>query len=58
VEPERVVLTNGSLRLPLLAELLSRRGPVIVEAPTYDRPLKILAELGEVICVPLDEGRQ
>jgi DNA-binding transcriptional MocR family regulator len=29
---------------------------VIVEAPTYDRPLKILAELeAEVICVPLDE---
>jgi DNA-binding transcriptional MocR family regulator len=29
---------------------------VIVEAPTYDRPLKILADLdAEVICVPLDE---
>ena len=57
VEPERVVLTNGSLQgFRFLAELLSPIGTVIVEAPTYDRPLKILAELGaEVICVPLDE---
>ena len=29
---------------------------MVVEAPTYDRPLKILSALGaEVICVPLDE---
>ena len=57
VEPERVVLTNGSLQgFRFLAELLSPVGTVIVEAPTYDRPLKILAELeAEVICVPLDE---
>ena len=57
VEPERVVLTNGSLQgFRFLAELLSPIGTVIVEAPTYDRPLKILAELeAEVICVPLDE---
>ena len=57
VEPERVVLTNGSLQgFRFLAELLSPTGTVIVEAPTYDRPLKILAELeAEVICVPLDE---
>jgi 2-aminoadipate transaminase len=57
VKPERVVLTNGSLQgFRFLAELLSPTGTVIVEAPTYDRPLKILAELeAEVICVPLDE---
>ena len=57
VEPERVVLMNGSLQgFRFLAELLSPTGTVIVEAPTYDRPLKILAELeAEVICVPLDE---
>ena len=57
VEPERVVLTNGSLQgFRFLAELLSPTGTVIVEAPTYDRPLKILDELeAEVICIPLDE---
>jgi 2-aminoadipate transaminase len=57
VEPERVVLTNGSLQgFLFLAELLSQTGTVVVEAPTYDRPLKILAHLdAEVICVPLDE---
>jgi DNA-binding transcriptional MocR family regulator len=57
VEPERVVLTNGSLQgFRFLAELLAPNGTVVVEAPTYDRPLKILDDLGaEVICVPLDE---
>jgi 2-aminoadipate transaminase len=57
VEPERVVLTNGSLQgFRFVADLLSPTGTVIVQAPTYDRPLKILAELeAEVICVPLDE---
>ena len=57
VEPERVVLTNGSLQgFRFLAELLAPNGQVVVEAPTYDRPLKILAGLGaEVICIPLDE---
>jgi 2-aminoadipate transaminase len=57
VEPDRVVLTNGSLEgFRFLAELLAPRGPVLVEAPTYDRPLKILASLGaEVIPVPEDQ---
>jgi len=57
VEPERVVLTNGSLQgFRFLAELLAPNGTVVVEAPTYDRPLTILASLdAEVICVPLDE---
>ena len=57
VETERVVLTNGSLQgFRFLAELLAPNGTVVVEAPTYDRPLKILSDLeAEVICVPLDE---
>ena len=57
VEPEQVVLTNGSLQgFQFVAGLLASTGPVLVEAPTYDRPLKILASLGaEVIPVPLDE---
>ena len=57
VEPEQVVLTNGSLQgFQFVAELLAPNGPVLVEAPTYDRPLKILASLdAEVIPVPLDE---
>jgi 2-aminoadipate transaminase len=57
VDPAQVVLTNGSLQgFQFLAELLAPNGPVLVEAPTYDRPLRILASLGaEVIPVPLDE---
>jgi 2-aminoadipate transaminase len=49
VEPERVVLTVGGLHGFVLyaAEQLARRpGRVLVEAPTYDRPLKILAREG------------
>ncbi|HKI90989.1 MAG TPA: PLP-dependent aminotransferase family protein [Gaiellaceae bacterium] len=60
VEPGRVVLTSGSLQgFVFLAEHLVRPGTrVLVEAPTYDRPLKILSRLGAEI-VPLemdDEG--
>jgi DNA-binding transcriptional MocR family regulator len=48
VEPERVVVTNGSLQgfVFLATRLLGDGGRVLVEAPTYDRPLKILAGLG------------
>jgi 2-aminoadipate transaminase len=60
VEPGRVLLTNGSLQgFVFLAEhlLAGRGGRVLVEAPTYDRPLKILARLGaEVTGVPMDDG--
>ena len=55
VEPERVVVTNGSLQAFHL--VLSALGPrrVLVERPTYDRPRRILVEerreLGEI---PLD----
>jgi DNA-binding transcriptional MocR family regulator len=58
VEPGRVVLTNGSLQgFVFLAEhLVEARTRVLVEAPTYDRPLKILARLGaEVVALPLDD---
>lgn len=58
VEPGRVVVTNGGLQgfVFYAEELLAERpGRVLVEAPTYDRPLKILARLGaEVVPVALD----
>jgi 2-aminoadipate transaminase len=59
VEPERVLLTNGSLQgFVLLATHVLAGGPrrIAVEAPTYDRPLKILAGLrAEIVAVPQDE---
>jgi 2-aminoadipate transaminase len=57
VEPARVVLTNGSLQgFVFLASHFASRGRVLVEAPTYDRPLKILGELGaDVAAVPQDD---
>ena len=57
VDPARVVLTNGSLQgLAFLAGQLVPRGRVLVETPTYDRPLKLLADLGaEVTGIPLDD---
>ncbi len=58
VDPRRVLLTNGSLQgFVFLATHFfgANPGRVVVEAPTYDRPLKILAGLGaEVIGVPQD----
>jgi 2-aminoadipate transaminase len=58
VDAGQVVVTNGSLQgFVFLAELLARNGErVLVEAPTYDRPLKILDALGaEVVAVPQTE---
>jgi 2-aminoadipate transaminase len=59
VEPGRVVLTVGGLLGFGLyaAEALSRQpGRVLVEGPTYDRPLKILLrEEAEVVALPMDE---
>jgi 2-aminoadipate transaminase len=59
VEPERILLTNGSLQgFVFLAQHLLAQGSkrVLVESPTYDRPLLILKGLGaEVVPVPLDE---
>jgi DNA-binding transcriptional MocR family regulator len=56
VEPARVLVTNGSLQgIAFLAERFRGRR-VLVEAPTYDRPLKILAARGvEVTAVPMDD---
>jgi DNA-binding transcriptional MocR family regulator len=58
VEPARVVITSGSLQgFVFLAEHLVRPGTrVLVEAPTYDRPIKILKRLGaEIVPVPMDD---
>jgi 2-aminoadipate transaminase len=61
VEPARVILTNGGLQgiAFVFEELLAQRpGRVLVEGPSYDRPLKLLARLGaEVVTLPMnDEG--
>ncbi|MGZ4289731.1 MAG: aminotransferase-like domain-containing protein [Gaiellaceae bacterium] len=58
VESSRVVITSGSLQgFVFLAEQLVKPGTrVLVEAPTYDRPLKILTRLGaEIVTVPMDD---
>ena len=58
VEPGRVILTNGSLQgfVFLAQRIAGSGGRVLVEAPTYDRPLKILAALGvEIVALPMDE---
>jgi DNA-binding transcriptional MocR family regulator len=55
----RVVLTVGGLQgfVFYAAEQLARRpGRVLVEAPTYDRPLKVLAREGaEIVALPMDD---
>jgi 2-aminoadipate transaminase len=59
VDPARIFITNGSLQgFVFLAQRLAPGRRVLVEQPTYDRPLKILRELGAEI-VPIacdDEG--
>ena len=59
VDPQRVVLTVGGLLGFVLyaAEALARRpGRVLVEGPTYDRPLLILARDGvEVVSLEMDD---
>src|SRR5436309_11060370 len=56
VESGRVLVTNGSLQgFVFLAERLAG-GRVLVEQPTYDRPLKILRRLGaEIEALPMDD---
>jgi 2-aminoadipate transaminase len=58
VSPGRVVITNGSLQgFVFLAGVLAQRGPVLVEAPSYDRPLRLLADLkAEVFTLRVDEA--
>lgn len=58
VTPDRVLLTNGSLQgfVFLARELAGAGARVLVEAPTYDRPLRILAGLGaRVEALPVDD---
>jgi DNA-binding transcriptional MocR family regulator len=61
VDPARVVLTNGSLQgfaflLEHLARSTAGRLRVLVEAPTYDRPLKLLAEQdADVVALTVDD---
>jgi len=56
VEPSRVLVTNGSLQgLAFLADRFAG-ARVLVERPTYDRPLKLLAARGaHVTAVPIDD---
>jgi DNA-binding transcriptional MocR family regulator len=57
VEPDRVLLTNGSLQgFVLLAQRLAPGRRVLVEGPSYDRPLKILRALGaEIVHLAMDD---
>jgi 2-aminoadipate transaminase len=58
VEPERVFATTGGLQgfvFYAAAQLQRRPGRVLVEGPTYDRPLKLLGWHGaDVVSLPLD----
>jgi 2-aminoadipate transaminase len=56
VDSGRVLITNGSLQgFVFLAEQLAG-GRVLVERPTYDRPLHILRRLGvDVVSLPMDD---
>jgi DNA-binding transcriptional MocR family regulator len=56
VEPSRVLVTNGSLQgIAFLADRFAGRR-VLVESPTYDRPLKLLAARGvDVTPVAMDD---
>jgi len=59
VAPGRVFLTTGGLQgfvFYAAVQLALRPGRVLVEAPTYDRPLKILArDEAEVVTIPMDD---
>jgi 2-aminoadipate transaminase len=57
VDPSRVFITNGSLQgFVFLAQRLAPGRRVLVERPTYDRPLKILKELGaDVVGLACDD---
>jgi DNA-binding transcriptional MocR family regulator len=57
VDPGRVFITNGSLQgFVFLAQRLAPGKRVLVERPTYDRPLKILRELGaDVVALDQDD---
>jgi 2-aminoadipate transaminase len=56
VDAGRILVTNGSLQgIAFLADRFAGRR-VLVEQPTYDRPLKLLAARGvDVTAVPMDD---
>jgi len=59
VEPTRVFVTAGGLQgfdFYAATQLQRRPGRVLVEGPTYDRPLKLLGWRGaDVVSVPMDD---
>ena len=59
VDPGQVFLTTGGLQgfvFYAAVQLERRPGRVLVEGPTYDRPLKVLRGLGaEVVALPMDD---
>lgn len=59
VDPGRVFLTTGGLQgfvFYVATQLQRRPGRVLVEGPTYDRPLKLLRWQGaEVVALPMDD---
>jgi 2-aminoadipate transaminase len=56
VDPARVLITNGSLQGFVFLAQRFAGGRVLVERPTYDRPLKILRGLGvEIEALPMDD---
>jgi len=59
VDPGRVFVTTGGLQgfvLYSATQLQRRPGRVLVEGPTYDRPLKLLGWQGaEVVSLPVDD---
>jgi 2-aminoadipate transaminase len=57
VDVSRIFITNGSLQgFVFLAQRLAPGKRVLVERPTYDRPLKILRELGaETVALDCDD---
>ena len=58
VDPGRVFVTTGGLQgffFFSTVQLQRRPGRVLVEAPTYDRPLKLLGRQGaEIVALPMD----
>ena len=57
VPSSQVLLTNGGLQgFVLLVQFLARGKSVFVELPTYDRPLKILNEVGSpIVTMAMDD---
>jgi 2-aminoadipate transaminase len=56
--PERAIVTNGSMQADafLFQHLVEPGDVVVVEAPTYDRTLLALEQLGaDILAIPLEE---